>query len=102
MSSEPYVPSEEEMREYVVVGGEYRPWAPPGDGTETARGAAFDRFIAKVQADALREAARDMRAQVERATEHQRFTEHELVESGVEHVLNEYADRIEQEARDGE
>ncbi|MGN6035505.1 hypothetical protein ACP6NG_08990 [Brevibacterium casei] len=35
MSSEPYVPSEEEMREYVVVGGEYRPWAPPGDGTET-------------------------------------------------------------------
>lgn len=59
------------------------------------------RGIARVRADALREAARDMRAQVERATEHQRFTEHELVESGVEHVLNEYADRIEREARDG-
>ena len=58
-----------------------------------------DRGIAKIKADALREAARDMRAQVERATEHQRFTEHELVESGVEHVLNEYADRIEEEAR---
>lgn len=59
------------------------------------RRAEFDRFIAKIKADALREAGQRMRAQVERATECQRFTEHELIEHGVEHVLNEYADRIE-------
>lgn len=58
----------------------------------------FDRFIAKVKADALRDAGRKMRAQVERATEYQRFTEHELIEHGIEHVLSEYADRIEEEA----
>ena len=56
MSSNPYVPTPQEMREYVVSGGEYRPWAPPGDRAETARGEAFDRFIAKVRADALRAA----------------------------------------------
>lgn len=59
---------------------------------------SWARFIAKVKADALREAGQEMRAQVERATEHQRFTEHELIEHGIEHVLNEYADRIEREA----
>lgn len=59
------------------------------------RRAEFDRFINKVRADALREAGQGMRAQVERATEYQRFTEHELIEHGIEHVLNEYADRIE-------
>ena len=58
-------------------------------------GAEFDRFIAKIKADALREAGQGMLAQVERATEYQRFTEHELIEHGIEHVLNEYADRIE-------
>ncbi|KZE19147.1 hypothetical protein [Brevibacterium casei] len=93
MSSEPYVPNEAD-----IIRGDYHLgdnfWR---DLTETE----VRRGIAKIKADALREAARDMRAQVERATEHQRFTEHELVESGVEHVLNEYADRIEEEARDG-
>lgn len=93
MSSEPYVPGRGTVR-YRYVEGDY-------SGGNRDPHAEFDRFIAKIKADALREAARDMRAQVERATEHQRFTEHELVESGVEHVLNEYADRIEQEARDG-
>ncbi|WP_350269336.1 hypothetical protein AAFP32_12135 [Brevibacterium sp. CBA3109] len=58
----------------------------------------FDRFIAKVKADALREAASKMRGHVNRAREGERFTEHELVEHDVEHVLNEYADRIEEEA----
>ncbi|MGN6035507.1 hypothetical protein ACP6NG_09000 [Brevibacterium casei] len=85
MSSNPYVPTPQEMREYVVSGGEYRPWAPPGDGTETARGAAFDRFIAKVRADTLREfAAKDIPAAVE-----------------ARRTLLAEADRIEQEARDG-
>lgn len=60
--------------------------------------AEFDRFIAKVKADALREAAKDMRGHVNRAREGERFTEHELIEHDVEHVLNEYAELIEGEA----
>lgn len=91
MSSEPYVPSEEEMREYVVVGGEYRPWAPPGDGTETARGAAFDRFIAKVRADTLRAFADELESQ-ERVSPDDAMT---IL------AMRERADEIEQEARDG-
>lgn len=92
MSSEPYVPSEEELVQSHAF------FAPARPQDMDVRAKAAERGIAKIKADALREAARDMRAQVERATEHQRFTEHELVEGGVEHVLNEYADRIEEEA----
>lgn len=96
MTTEPYIPDKTELRDcYAAILHEHA-----GEDYTTAKADA-ERGIAKIKADALREAARDMRAQVERATEHQRFTEHELVESGVEHVLNEYADRIEQEARDG-
>ena len=89
MTTEPYVPSEEELVQSHAF------FAPARPQDMDVRAKAAERGIAKIKADALREAARDMRAQVERATEHQRFTEHELVESGVEHVLNEYADRIE-------
>ena len=95
MSSEPYVPDEDVIENaYVDAHLDDRRGGIPAQVSS----AEFRRGIAKIKADALREAARDMRAQVERATEHQRFTEHELVESGVEHVLNEYADRIEEEA----
>ena len=93
MTTEPYVPSEEELVQSHAF------FAPARPQDMDVRAKAAERGIAKIKADALREAARDMRAQVERATEHQRFTEHELVEGGVEHVLNEYADRIEEEAR---
>lgn len=55
----------------------------------------FDRFLAKIKADALRDAARTMRGWVDGSGEHTRFTEHALIEHGVERVLNEYADRIE-------
>lgn len=96
MTTEPYVPSEMELVQSHAF------FAPARPQDMDVRAKAAERGIAKIKADALREAARDMRAQVERATEHQRFTEHELVEGGVEHVLNEYADRIEEEARDGE
>lgn len=92
MTTEPYVPSEMELVQSHAF------FAPARPQDMDVRAKAAERGIAKIKADALREAARDMRAQVERATEHQRFTEHELVESGVEHVLNEYADRIEEEA----
>lgn len=94
MTCDPYTPDETELIGcYAASMHEHA-----GEDYTTAKADA-ERGIAKIKADALREAARDMRAQVERATEHQRFTEHELVESGVEHVLNEYADRIEEEAR---
>lgn len=93
MGTEPYVPSEMELVQSHAF------FAPARPQDMDVRAKAAERGIAKIKADALREAARDMRAQVERATEHQRFTEHELVEGGVEHVLNEYADRIEEEAR---
>lgn len=92
MGTEPYVPSEMELVQSHAF------FAPARPQDMDVRAKAAERGIAKIKADALREAARDMRAQVERATEHQRFTEHELVEGGVEHVLNEYADRIEEEA----
>lgn len=92
MTTEPYVPSEMELVQSHAF------FAPARPQDMDVRAKAAERGIAKIKADALREAARDMRAQVERATEHQRFTEHELVEGGVEHVLNEYADRIEEEA----
>lgn len=88
MSSD-YVPTVEEVRTDYVLAYADR------DSSQLLAGAAFDHFIAKVKADALREAGQRMRAQVERATEYQRFTEHELIEHGIEHVLNEYADRIE-------
>ena len=91
MTTEPYVPSEMELVQSHAF------FAPARPQDMDVRAKAAERGIAKIKADALREAARDMRAQVERATEHQRFTEHELVEGGVEHVLNEYADRIEEE-----
>lgn len=92
MGTDPYVPSEMELVQSHAF------FAPARPQDMDVRAKAAERGIAKIKADALREAARDMRAQVERATEHQRFTEHELVEGGVEHVLNEYADRIEEEA----
>lgn len=87
-STEPYVPTVDEMRAAAESDNPYGSMEPD----------EFDRGIAKVKADALREAGQGMRAQVERATEYQRFTEHELIEHGIEHVLSEYADRIEREA----
>lgn len=90
--SDNYTPDEYAAKQmYVLQRQSMHNHISPDYGTE------FDRFIAKVKADALREAGQRMRAQVERATEYQRFTEHELIEHGIEHVLNEYADRIEGE-----
>lgn len=95
-----YTPEEQEFIGAWVSSHSKEGWGGPVDieGRPRERMAEARRGIAKVKADALREAAKDMRAQVERATEHQRFTEHELIEHGIEHVLNEYADRIEREA----
>lgn len=61
--TEQYTPTTEEVREYVEVGGEPRPWeevTPESESKEAARAAAFDRWLAahdaQVRADALREA----------------------------------------------
>ncbi|MFT9774225.1 hypothetical protein ACMZ29_16410 [Brevibacterium casei] len=77
MSSEPYVPGRGTVR-YRYVEGDY-------SGGNRDPHAEFDRFIAKVRADTLREfAAKDIPAAVE-----------------ARRTLLAEADRIEQEARDG-
>ena len=77
MSSEPYVPGRGTVR-YRYVEGDY-------SGGNRDPHAEFDRFIAKVQADTLREfAAKDIPAAVE-----------------ARRTLLAEADEIEQEARDG-
>jgi len=76
MSSEPYVPGRGTVR-YRYVEGDY-------SGGNRDPHAEFDRFIAKVRADTLREfAAKDIPAAVE-----------------ARRTLLAEADRIEQEARD--
>lgn len=40
-----YTPSTAEIREYVEVGGEPRPWMPPEPAMDAARAAAFDRWL---------------------------------------------------------
>lgn len=40
-----YVPTTEEIREYVEVGGELRPWLPPTPDEDAKRAAAFDRWL---------------------------------------------------------
>lgn len=62
MSTEEYTPTTDEVREYVTEGGEPRPWVSPDDESEngqaSARGRAFDRWLAQhdrgVAAKALR------------------------------------------------
>lgn len=76
MSSEPYVPGRGTVR-YRYVEGDY-------SGGNRDPHAEFDRFIARVRADTLREfAAKDIPAAVE-----------------ARRTLLAEADRIEQEARD--
>lgn len=54
MSTEPYVPTQEELRtDYIMAYDKL-------GGSQLLAGMAFDRGIAKVKADALREAAEDM------------------------------------------
>lgn len=57
---------------------------------------------AQVAAKALREAAERIRAVVENPRwESERFTEHVLIEAGVERLLNDYADLIGPIEREG-
>ena len=61
--AEEYVPTDEEIREYVEVGGEPQPWLPYEPEKDAARAAAFDRWLAdhdaRVKADALEDLVRD-------------------------------------------
>lgn len=61
-----YTPTTAEIREYVEVGGEPRPWEPvteESDALDARRAAAFDRWLAahdrEVAAKALEDAAND-------------------------------------------
>ena len=82
-----YTPTTEEVREYVSIGGEYRPWDAPDSSKEKAREAAFDRWLAdrdrKIAAEALRDAANDT---------HRMWCQ----EDGPSDWLDARADRIEQ------
>lgn len=89
---------------YPPLSGRYTPteaeivdgFVPIGNGlVRTIHKDETRRGMAKVKATALRDAAVEMRKWVDGANENQRFTEHELIENGIEHVLNEYADLIE-------
>lgn len=62
MSTEPYVPTVEVVRHAVTFPRERLGEPRPIDG------AAFDRFIEKVKADALRETANDLAADIDKAT----------------------------------
>src|SRR3546814_16038349 len=62
-----YTPTTAEIREYVEVGGEPRPWeeiTPETESKEAARAAAFDRWLAAHDAQVLRDAAEDWEALV--------------------------------------
>ncbi len=91
-----YTPTTEEVREYVVNGGEYRPWISTDDVQELAleaqRGEDFDRWLAhhdaQVAAQALRE-ARDMLARSSVVT---------ITPFG-ERLLTELSDRIEEQGQ---
>lgn len=58
-----YMPTTEEIRDYVEVGGEPRPWMPPEPEKDGARAAAFDRWLddhdASVRAEAREQALRE-------------------------------------------
>ena len=62
MTDQPYTPTTEEIRDYVEMGGEPRPWEPPtpeGEALEIKRREAFDRWLAAH--DAAIEAAAEQR-----------------------------------------
>lgn len=95
MSSGPYVPTMEVVRHAVAFPrerlGEPRP----------IKGEAFDRFIARVRADALREAANLVEVQITGYVHGGDFEDG--VRSGHRnsvHRIRDEADRIEREARD--
>lgn len=46
-----YTPTTEEVREYVEVGGQPRPWEAPDDEADGRRAAAFDRWLAAHDAE---------------------------------------------------
>ena len=65
MTDQPYTPTTEEIRDYVEMGGEPRPWEPPtpeGEALEIKRREAFDRWLAAH--DAAIEAAAEQRGAV--------------------------------------
>lgn len=65
MTDQPYTPTTEEIRDYVEMGGEPRPWEPPtpeGEALEIKRREAFDRWLAAH--DAAIESAAEQRGAV--------------------------------------
>lgn len=48
-----YTPTTDEIRDYVMVGGEPQPWLPPTPDIDATRAAAFDRWLAAHDAETL-------------------------------------------------
>src|SRR3546814_14349141 len=72
-----YTPTTAEIREYVEVGGEPRPWeeiTPETESKEAARAAALDRWLAAHDAQVLRDAAEAREELVRRGTQPARDT----------------------------
>lgn len=52
-----WIPTTEDLREYVEVGGEARPWEASTPDMDAARAAAFDRWLAAHDAEVRAEQA---------------------------------------------
>lgn len=63
-----YTPTTDEIREYVEVGGEPRPWESPSE-KDAARAAAFDRWLAAHDREVAAKALRDWADMQERTLE---------------------------------
>ena len=86
MTDQPYTPTTEEIRDYVEMGGEPRPWEPPtpeGEALEIKRREAFDRWLAAH--DAAIEAAAEQRG----AEHHLRLAASEL---NMHHLTEDLSD----------
>ena len=101
MTDQPHTPTTEEIRDYVEMGGEPRPWEPPtpeGEALEIKRREAFDRWLAAH--DAAIEAAAERRGAEETLAylieDYPAYASHEeiraWIQARLDHVRN--ADQI--------
>jgi len=68
-----YTPTTEEIRDYVEVGGEPRPWMPPEPAKDAARAAAFDRWLAAHDAEIRRDQTEKDATELARMSEDWQF-----------------------------
>lgn len=97
MTAEPYVPSRQSVRSIYVGAFNIDPSDEGREVAEAFFGAEFDRFIAKVRADAVRGFAHEVQRGLDR--EHPRLDQDELsTRITLIAEADAYAQRIEEEA----